>query len=164
LEGKFMVNESPASGNMPASIRAIVAHTGKRRSFLRDEPVRQLLRNGKSGIRVAVNLTSYRSLPLSCIEGLLLKIDGEERDTSESTFLLGGHEFPLGDLGALSHVWWFILDPGAFFVPLAQQLISGAHHFEATLITVEPYITAGRFSFFHADSRELMVEAGEKSK
>jgi hypothetical protein len=159
-----MLNEPPASDTLPPSIRAILAHSGKRRSFLRDEPVRNMLDQGRAGIRLAVNLTSYRSLPLSCIEGLLLKIDGLEIDTSHSTLLLGGHEHQLQDLSGLSHLWWFILDPGAFFVPLAQELRSGAHHFEATLITVEPYITAGRFSFYHGDHRDLTVEPRESRK
>jgi hypothetical protein len=38
-----------------------------------------------------------------------------------------------------------------------RPLNFGIHQFDATLITVEPYITAGRFSFYHGDRRELMV-------
>ena len=160
-----MLNEpAPLENKLPPPIRAILAHTGKRRSFLRDEPVRNVNRRGVPGIQMAVNLTSYRSLPLSCIEGLLLKIDGQETDVSAAILLLNGHEHPLSDLSGLSHLWWFILDPGTFFVPLPQELTPGSHHFEATLITVEPYITAGRFSFYHADRRDLTVEARENGQ
>jgi Domain of unknown function (DUF6379) len=155
---------APSENSLPAPIRAILAHAGKRRSFLRDEPVRHVSRHGVSGIHLAVNLTSYRSLPLSCIEGLLLKIDDLEMDVSRATLLLNGQEHQLSGLSALSHVWWFILDPGAFFVPMAQPLTSGKHRLEATLITVEPYITAGRFLFYHSDQRELMVEAWENEQ
>jgi len=116
-----MLNEpAPFDDNLPAPIRAILGHTGKRRSFLRDDPVRNVIRDGVPGIEVGVNLTSYRSLPLSCIEGLLLKIDGEETDVSGAKLLLNGHEYRFSDLAALSRIWWFILDPGAFFVPVAQ--------------------------------------------
>jgi hypothetical protein len=160
-----MVNEhDTVETDLPASIRAILAHTGKRRSFLRDEPVRNVTRFGIAGIKIAVNLTSYRSLPLSCLEGLLLKIDGEDIDVSDARLLLNGCEHRFTDLAGLSHLWWFILDPGAIVVPCARPLSPGSHQIDATLITVEPYITAGRFSFYHADRRELTVadEEGEK--
>lgn len=158
-----MLNEPDTTGTeLPAPIRAILARTGKRRSFLRDEPVRNVTRNGIAGIQSAVNLPSYRSLPLSCLEGLALRIDGEDIDVSDAMLLLNGHQHRFTDLLALSHLWWFILDSGAIFVPRAQYLSSGCHQFDATLITVEPYITAGRFSFYHRDRRELMV-AGEES-
>jgi hypothetical protein len=160
-----MFDEPVLDGSeLPAQIRAILAQTGKRRSFLRDEPVRNVTRNGIGGIRLAVNLTSYRSLPLSCIEGLLLKIDGEDIDVSDARLLLNGHEHRFSDLSPLSHLWWFILDPGAIFVPRMRPLNFGIHQFDATLITVEPYITAGRFSFYHGDRRELMVANKESAR
>jgi hypothetical protein len=158
-----MVNEQDTmETDLPAPILVILAHTGKRRSFLRDEPVRNVIRGGLAGIQFAVNLTSYRSLPLSCLEGLLLKIDGEDIDVSDARLLLYGYEHRFADLSGLSHLWWFILDPGAIFVPHARLLSPGSHRFDATLITVEPYITAGRFSFYHGDRRELTV-ADERS-
>jgi len=160
-----MLNEQGTlETDLPAPIRAILAHTGKRRSFLRDEPVRNIIRSGISGIQLAVNLTSYRSLPLSCLEGLLLKIDGEEIDVSDARLLLNGSEHRFADLSGLSHLWWFILDSGAIFVPCPRPLSPGKHQFDATLITVEPYITAGRFSFYHGDSRELMVNEERSAK
>jgi len=157
-----VLNQPTASETLQPSIRAILAHKGKRRSFLRDGPVRNVSHDGISGVQFAVDLTSYRALPLSCIEGLLLKMDDEEVDTTDATLLLGGNAYRLRELSRLSHVWWFILDPGAFFVPLTKEVEPGAHHIDATLITVEPYITAGRFSFYHRDRRELFVEAWRK--
>ena len=151
--------------DLPAPIRAILAHTGKRRSLLRDEPVENITRNGEAGIQIAINLTSYRSLPLSCIEGFALKIDHEDIDVTDARLLLSGQKHRFADLPALSRLWWFILDPAAVFVPRARPLSPGIHRFDATLITVEPYITAGRFSFYHGDGRELIVaeEEGQKS-
>ena len=160
-----MHNEPGATGtDLPPSIHAILAHTGKRRSLLRHEPVRNIVRSGVAGVQLAVNLTSYRSLPLSCLEGLLLKVDGEDMDVSDARLLLNGHEHRFTALPALSHLWWFILDPGAIFVPRAQPLSPGSHKFDATLITVEPYVTAGRFSFYHADRRELTVADEEGAR
>ena len=146
------------SHDLPAGIRAILAQTGKSRSFLREEPIRNTTLNGVPGYELSVNLTSYRALPLSCIEGLILKIDGKDVDVSEAQLILNGLGHKFADLGDLSKVWWFILEPATLFVPSAAPLASGEHQVDATLITVEPYVTAGRFSFYHPASRNLAVE------
>jgi hypothetical protein len=139
-------------------VRAILAHTGKPRSFLRQEPICNVTRNGVAGIELGVNLTSYRALPLSCIEGLQLKIDGEDVDVSGALLKLNSVTYKIQDLAVLSEVWWFILDPATIFVPNAKPLSQGNHQVDATLITVEPYVTAGRFSFYHQASSTLAVE------
>jgi Domain of unknown function (DUF6379) len=147
-----------SDGDLPEGIRAILAHSGKPRSFLREESIRNVTRNGIAGYELGINLTSYRALPLSCIEGLLLKVDGKEVDSSRVTLNLNGYSHKIGELPALSHVWWFILDPATLFVPSKKPLAPGKHAVVATLITVEPYVTAGRFSFYHQASRTLSVQ------
>lgn len=147
-----------AEPELPAGVRAILAHTGKPRSFLREQPIQNVVRNGVPGYELSVNLTSYRALPLSCIEGLLLKVDGEDVDPSTVVLTLNGYSHKLAELASLSHVWWFILEPATLFVPSQTPLAPGNHRVDATLITVEPYVTAGRFSFYHPDSRTLAVE------
>lgn len=147
-----------ADRDLPPGIRAILAHTGKPRSFLREEPIRNVMRNGAPGYELSVNLTSYRALPLSCIEGLLLKVDGNDVDPSTVVLTLNGYSHKIEELADLSHVWWFILDPATLFIPCQSPLTPGNHQVDATLITVEPYVTAGRFSFYHPASRALAVE------
>lgn len=117
-----------------------------------------MVRNGVHGYELSVNLTSYRSLPLSCIEGVLLRVDGKEMDTSNIMLTLNGYSHKIAELVQLSRIWWFILDPATIFVPSANLLKPGNHQVDATLITVEPYVTAGRFSFYHPASCVLAVE------
>jgi hypothetical protein len=155
-----MLNQTKRNANeqdLSERIRAILAHTGKTRSLLRDQPIRNVSRNGVAGYEIGINLTSYRALPLSCIEGLLLKMDGEEVDPSSLLLVLNGNSYKLSDLEKLSGVWWFILDAATVFVPRDTPLASGSHQIDATLITVEPYVTAGRFSFYWPASRALSV-------
>ena len=147
-----------AGRGLPAGIRAILAHTGKSRSLLRDEAIRNVTLNGVAGFRLRINLTSYRALPLSCIEGLKLKVDGEEIDTAAALLILNGVSHKMADLSGLSRIWWFILDPATIFVPCDTPLACGHHRVDATLITVEPYVTAGRFSFYQSDSKTLAVD------
>ncbi len=146
-----------ADKDLPAGVRAILAHTGKPRSLLCDEPIRNVIHEGVAGFELSVNLTSYRSLPLSCIEGLQLKVDGEEMNVAAALLTLNGVSHKFADLCGLSKVWWFILEPATVFVPCAMPLAPGEHKVDATLITVEPYVTAGRFSFYHPTSKVLSV-------
>jgi len=130
----------------------------KDRGFLADEGLRNV-RDGRRGFQLKVRLTSYRSLPLSCIEGIKLKVDGEEIDPKSLVLTLNNYSHKLDELPRLSHVWWFILDYGELFVPRETPLAPGEHEIEGTLITVEPYMTAGRFSFYWTSKKRLALEA-----
>ena len=44
------------------------------------------------------------------------------------------------------------------FVPSSTPLALGEHDVEGTLITVEPYMTAGRFSFYSVCRKRLALE------
>jgi hypothetical protein len=107
-----------------------------------------------------VRLTSYRSLPLSCIEGIQLSIDDEQIDPQNIVLVLNNYSHKLDELRGLSKVWWFILDYADLFVPRAQPLEPGVHDVQGTLVTVEPYATAGRFSSYNSSSKRLRLESG----
>lgn len=131
---------------------------GKGHSFLCDDGFRNVVHAGEQGFELKVRLTSYRSLPLSCIEGMELKVDGETIPAEEIVFILNGCRFHLADFAPLRNVWWFILDHATLFIPKAQGLSAGEHEVEGTLITVEPYVTAGRFSFYTPSKKRLLLE------
>jgi hypothetical protein len=152
----------PAAPQLVASSpgASVLSRGGKDRAFLVDETLRNVERNGQQGVQVKVRLPSYRSLPLSCIEGIRLKIDGEEFDPKDMVLTLNNHSHRLDELPRLSGVWWFILDFGDLFVPRATPLAPGEHDVEGMLITVEPYMTAGRFSF-HSPCRKRLALEGE---
>ena len=114
-----------------------------------------MTRNGVEGVEIKVRLTSYRALPLSCIEGIILKIDGQQIDNSTLTITVNQHDYKLAELPSLSNVWWFILEHATVFVP--GKLVPGGHDLDGTLITVEPYVTAGRFSFYNSCSKRLQL-------
>ncbi len=130
---------------------------GKDRSFICSEDLRNGFYNGKKGFFVRVRLTSYRSLPLSCIEKIELSIDGQAVDPGFITFILNGYHHQLNELAHLSQVWWFILDCADLFVESKEPLPAGEHLVEGTLVTVEPYVTGGRFTFFYPSQKKLSV-------
>jgi hypothetical protein len=75
--------------------------------------------------------------------------------------ILNNYSHKLEELPRLSMVWWFILDYAELFVPRAQPLEPGLHEVQGTLVTVEPYTTAGRFSHYSSSNKRLRLETGE---
>jgi len=128
------------------------------RAFLSSDGFRAAVHLGRKGFELKVRLTSYRSLPLSCIEGIELSIDGQPVNPSDITLILDNHGYKLDELRYYSNVWWFILDFARLFVARESALAPGEHDVEGTLITVEPYITSGRFSFFNTARKRLCLE------
>lgn len=132
---------------------------GKDRGFIGDQPLRRVVREGQHGVLIKVRLTSYRSLPLSCIEAMHLKIDGAGIDSDQLVLTVNQVEYRVTELAGLSRVWWFILDYAELFAPTRAALAPGEHDVEGTLVTVEPYMTAGRFSFHNTSRKRLPLEA-----
>jgi hypothetical protein len=134
------------------------AHSAMRgRSFIKKEEIRNVEHEGKNGYLIRISLTSYRSLPLSCIEKIELSVDGKKIDPEHIRFVLNGYSHKLDELGRLRYIWWFILDDADLFVASSTPLALGEHLVEGTLVTVEPYVTAGRFSFFNSSKKYLSV-------
>lgn len=127
------------------------------RSFLAGDPIRNAVRGGEKGFLVRVNLTSYRSLPLSCLEKIELSIDGQPVDPASVRLILNNFVIQPQDLKDMRNVWWFILDQADLFVVSPQPLPAGKHFVDALLVTVEPYVTGGRFSFHNASKKYLTV-------
>ena len=149
-----MTETNPAARRL----QQILAHKGIDRGFLADAPIRHLTLEGKAGVALEVRLTSYRALPLSCIAGIEIAIDGEAMNMAQARLGLGGLYHRLDELAAISGASWFILDFATLFVPLAAKLAPGVHLVTGTLCTVEPYITAGRFAFYNSSSKQLSLE------
>lgn len=130
---------------------------GIERSFICDDDIRPGVWEGQPGYFVRVRLMSYRSLPLSCIEDIQLRVDGAQVPPERITFVLNGYGHKLAELGKLSRLFWFILDAADLFVVSDTPLAPGEHAVEGTLVTVEPYVTGGRFSFYYPSAKRLSV-------
>ena len=142
-------------------LEQLLAHQGRDRQFLADAPMRATRRDALTGIELTVRLTSYRALPLSCIAGMRLSLDGHSLATDQSLLQLQGSSYRVRDFPRLSRVWWFVLDSALWFVPTSNPaaLATGGHDVEGELITVEPYMTAGRFAFHATARRRLELQA-----
>lgn len=136
--------------------------TDRGRAFLADHPVESITVDGGPACLVAVRLPSYRSLPLSCLEGISLSIDAVQIENDRIELLLDGQVYGLRKLASLPHLWWFILDVGQLCVRLSAPLDRSEVNVSGELVTVEPYISNGRFRFRYASERTLPVVEGSR--
>jgi hypothetical protein len=130
-----------------ARVARLIAQTGHGRDLLCETPARLRQDGVRRELSFRLRLPSYRSLPLSCIESLRVVVDGQALATDQATLVLDGVPFRLPELGSLPDVWWFILDEAVVRLPAPASLSPGLHELDVSLARVEPYITAGRFTF-----------------
>lgn len=112
-------------------------------TFLSKAPKRAS-HNGADGLLVPVRLTSYRSLPLSCIHEIRLALDGNPIPAESITFILDGHSYPIADLRDRTDLWWYILDFAMLFFTLGAALEPGSHELDGSLTIIVPFATGGR--------------------
>ena len=97
------------------------------------------------GYQVKVRLSYYRSLPLSCVEQVMLSVDGRDVPSEAITFCLNNKRFTLEQLRDLYAEWWDIVEDGTLEVQQPGGLPAGKHEVEIKLVCRTPYM------FFHGD-------------
>jgi hypothetical protein len=68
------------------------------------------------GFQLECRIPFYRALPLSCIEAVALKIDGETVATSDISFILRNNIFKIEELTELIDTWWGFTEKAIIFV------------------------------------------------
>jgi len=66
---------------------------------------------------VPLRLPWYRSLPLSAVEHLTIRVDGESFADGDLSLTLNAAERPFGELAAQSYEFWFVQDTAWVRVP-----------------------------------------------
>jgi hypothetical protein len=94
-----------------------------------------------SGLRLAMRLPWYRSLPFSTVEVGALAIDGNPVDLSDAAIAFDGEQWPLAANGEQTNTFWFVRD--------------SAYSVELTLYVSPPYIPGMRR--FNTQTQSLSV-------
>ena len=76
------------------------------------------LRAREDGFSFDLRMPWYRALPLSSLEGLEVRIDGEQVKSKDLRLALGGATYALSDLPPLHDEWWYVADPADVRVPM----------------------------------------------
>lgn len=95
------------------------------------------LRATPNGLRLAMRLPWYRSLPFSTVEVGSLSIDGEAVDLADAVIEYDGASWPLAANGEQVNSFWFVRD-SAFLVLPGRDLPAGSSHEVALNIFVSP--------------------------
>jgi Domain of unknown function (DUF6379) len=98
------------------------------------------LRAADEGFTFHLRMPWYRALPLSSLEGLDVRIDGEEVPTEELRLSLDGKTYSLADLPPLYDEWWYVADAAEVRAPKPGGLAPGAHELDVTIALRIPYI------------------------
>lgn len=89
------------------------------------------------GLRLAMRLPWYRSLPFSTVAVASLAIDGEAVDLADARIEYDGESWPLAANGDHVDSFWFVRD-SAFLVLPGRSLPAGSAHEVALNVTVSP--------------------------
>ncbi|MFA7938404.1 DUF6379 domain-containing protein [Klebsiella oxytoca] len=101
-----------------------------------------LSRRKKDGLTEAslrLRLPWYRSLPISCITGIDLSIDGHAIQSDSLTISFGDIYHSLSETSLLTDVSWFVLDQATVKFPVTSDLSPGAHNVSLSLALRIPY-------------------------
>jgi hypothetical protein len=79
------------------------------------------------GYEFKLQYPSYRGTFLSCIEDLVIKVDGQELNDQETVFLLNDKQFLLSELKECFKEYWFVLDYATIRVIKPGGLAPGKH-------------------------------------
>jgi hypothetical protein len=98
------------------------------------------LRSDASGYSFDLRIPWYRSLPLSCVEGLEVSLDGDAAAAADIAITFDDRTYSLDELPPLFDEWWQVTDAARVEVPRAGELAAGPHELDVTLSLRIPYI------------------------
>jgi uncharacterized protein DUF6379 len=101
------------------------------------------LRAEASGYSFDLRIPWYRSLPLSCVEGLEVALDGDAAAAHDIAITFNERTYSLDELPPLYDEWWQVTDAARVAVPRAGGLAAGPHELDVTLALRIPYIVEG---------------------
>ena len=98
------------------------------------------LRANGDGFAFGLRMPWYRALPLSCLEGLEVKLDGEAVPSDELRLSVGDATYALADLPPLYDEWWYVADAADVRAPRPGGVGEGEHELDVTIALRIPYI------------------------
>ncbi|MFM5931707.1 MAG: DUF6379 domain-containing protein [Novosphingobium sp.] len=98
------------------------------------------LRATPNGLRLAMRLPWYRSLPFSVVEVGSLDIDGKPVDLADAIVEYDGKSWPLSGNGEQIDEFWFVRDSAFLLLPSHKADAGTTHEVALNLFISPPYI------------------------
>ncbi|MBU6267045.1 MAG: hypothetical protein KGN34_05845 [Sphingomonadales bacterium] len=92
------------------------------------------------GLKLAMRLPWYRSLPFPTVEVGGLELDGAPVDLSAARIEYDGASWPLSENGEQVDAFWFVRDSAFLVVPGVGIAAGESHRAALTLFVSPPYI------------------------
>lgn len=92
------------------------------------------------GLKLAMRLPWYRSLPFSVVEVGLLSVGGEAVDLSDALIEYNGQQWPLSENGEKVDTFWFIRDSAFLVLPSLSAEVGETREVSLNLFISPPYI------------------------
>lgn len=92
------------------------------------------------GYRFKIYLGGYRNKPLSCIEKIVLKVDGEVVPSNMIHFCLGFKKYLPHEVSEATTDYWAVQDPAYIEVDQIGGLEYGEHEIELYMLAKSAYI------------------------
>ena len=98
------------------------------------------------GLRLAMRLPWYRSLPFSTVEVAEVTIDGQPVDLGDARIEYDGESWNLAANGEQTNSFWFVRDSVYLFMP-GRSLEKGSVHSVSLILNVSPPYIPGMKRF-----------------
>lgn len=109
------------------------------------------------GLKLAMRLPWYRSLPFSVVEVGPLSVDGEAVDLADALIEYNGQQWPLSENGEKVDTFWFIRDSAFLVLPSLSAEVGETREVSLNLFISPPYIPGMRRT--NPQTSTLIVEA-----
>lgn len=92
------------------------------------------------GLKLAMRLPWYRSLPFSTVEVGSVAIDGQAVDLSTALIEYDGETWPLAENGERVDTFWFVRDSAFLILPGVSFDVGSEHEVALNIFVSPPYI------------------------
>lgn len=120
------------------------------------------LRVAEDGFTFAIRLNWYRSLPLSSVDILSVKVDGKPVPADQILFEVNQHQYTQAELLEKYEEFWFVQDFAAIHVRQAGKVGKGqTHTLEAEVALRFPYMQIGPGKFLTNVTRHSSTQVAQ---
>ena len=120
------------------------------------------LRVVNDGYRFEVRLNWYRSLPVSSVDVLSVKVDGEPVALDQIAFEINGHRYSLHELVEKFDEFWFVQDFAGIHIHQPGKIAAGeAHTIEAEISLRFPYMQIGPGKFLTNVTKHVSTQIAQ---
>lgn len=121
------------------------------------------LRPSADGFTTDLRLPWYRALPLSCVERMAVRVDGQPVPEGDVTLTLAGEgPYTLPELAAHTDTYWYVLDSAQLSVKSDAATQPGEHAIDVDFGLYIPYLPVNGAPLKNLDSNSAILKVADR--